>query len=209
MIYGYARVGNGKNTIETQRNQIKHYAQKCGANVDEWFLDSVKEGNPNAYHQLKEQLKSGDTVIITDVDRLNKNWSTVISEYHDFSRLNVNLMVVHYETMNLDITRFNETIDYKTHQESLIEVYCNSIIHERKKISEITKEALATLQKQGVQLGRPKKYDHDQIIKMYLSGRTYDEISEESGASRAMISKIVKRHGIQRRRPNGYRELDK
>lgn len=87
MIFGYMRISTQKDkqTSDRQRNILEYYAYcnnfKFDELVEERISGTVKSKNRPEYRRLRDKLRSGDILIITDIDRLGRNADDVIMEF--------------------------------------------------------------------------------------------------------------------------------
>ena len=86
-IFAYMRISTSHQKTDRQEQTIIGYVRKNGFNIDEFVSDVITGGTkadhrPN-YHNMKKQFRNGDTLIISDVDRLGRNADDVIVEIKD------------------------------------------------------------------------------------------------------------------------------
>lgn len=88
-IFAYMRITTNHKTqkIDRQKQTIIEYSVNNGFNIDEFVSDIITGGTkadnrPN-YHNMKKHFRNGDTLIISDVDRLGRNADDVIVEIKD------------------------------------------------------------------------------------------------------------------------------
>ena len=76
MIYGYHRTSTREQHLDRGIKEIESYCQNNGLELERIYTDQQtgKTFNRPRYTVLKQDiLRSGDTLIITEVDRLGRN----------------------------------------------------------------------------------------------------------------------------------------
>ena len=87
MMFGYMRISTQKEkqTTDRQRLTLETYAKDnnfiFAELVEERISGTIKAENRTQYNQLKGKLRSGDLLIVTDIDRLGRNADDVIMEF--------------------------------------------------------------------------------------------------------------------------------
>lgn len=181
MIYGYARVstlGQSKdgNSLEEQIAALEEYG--CQEIVPE--ACSGKTMNRPAFVGLLSQLESGDTLVVTKLDRFARTTIEGVQTVRElFERgikvhiLNIGL-IENTLTGNLILTVFLAFAEYE-----------RGMILERTQ----TGKAIARMQP-GYKEGRPKKYRPTQLshaLELLENGRTYRQVEEITGISKSTL----------------------
>lgn len=159
-IYAYMRISTTKSTQKTdrQRYTIEEYAKQNNFTVDRFFKEVITGGTKAAerpvYSQLVEQLRQGDTLIFTDVDRLGRNADDVILELKRLQGLGVRVIILDIPFMNDYFKMSDDSIS-----KMIIDIYITLKAHlaeqEKEKINVRVKQGLETAKAKGVKLGRP------------------------------------------------------
>ena len=149
MIVGYVRVSTGKQHPENQRDEINRYAAANNWAVDKWVVEVIsgkKSYNGRKLGRTISQMKNGDTLIVSEVSRLSRNLTDIMTIMGICLRKGVNIYTVKEKY------RFDDSINSK------ILCFAFGLVAEieRNLISMRTKEALALRKSEGVTLGRPK-----------------------------------------------------
>lgn len=188
MIYGYARVstkGQEKNGNSLEQQQI--LLKEQGAEII--YVDSftgTKIDRPE-FDKLMRVLRSGDTLIVTKLDRFARS----VSQASDLiTKLIDKGITVH--VLNLGVLS-NSSVSILMRN-----VLLSFAQFERDMIVERTQEgkAIARLNPDFKE-GRPKKYDEEQIeaaLKL-LEERTYKEVTMLTGISKSTL--IRAKHSIK------------
>lgn len=147
MITAYIRVSTEKQNVENQRNEIMQFAQSRNFAVDCWVAETVSgrtRKNERKLGPMLRRLKKGDTLIVTELSRLSRSLTDVMSIVGQLLDKQVSL----YSTK--DHYSFDDTINSK----ALCFAFGLVAEIERNLISARTREALALRRRQGVVLGR-------------------------------------------------------
>src|SRR3954469_22866902 len=90
MIYGYARVSTQEQNLDTQIEKLT--AHKCDVIIEEKFTGSTLK-RPEL-EKLLNDLKPGDRLIITRVDRLGRNTRELLDLVADLQERNISLYII-------------------------------------------------------------------------------------------------------------------
>ena len=181
-IYGYARVSTyGQaahgNSLEEQKRQLR----KAGA--EEIFADvfTGKTTERPELQKLVDRLNSGDTLIVTKLDRLGRSVaqaSALITKLID-AGITVNVL-------NVGVLS-NDSVSVL-----LRNILLSFAQFERDMIVERTQEGRAIARRRdGYREGRPKKYSRAQVehAMELLDDHSYKQVVEMTGISRATLAR--------------------
>jgi DNA invertase Pin-like site-specific DNA recombinase len=87
---GYGRISTSDQNASSQEDALKN------AGVDQMFVDTftgTKSSRPQL-DRMKEQLRSGDTIVITRLDRLGRSTKDLLNLVSELDDLGVNLQVL-------------------------------------------------------------------------------------------------------------------
>lgn len=184
MIYGYARVStkgqaHDGNSLESQIAQLKDNG------AEKIYKDSftgTKADRP-AFTELLNELKAGDTLIVTKLDRFARSMtqgSELVNELVE-KGIKVNIL-------NIGI------MDNTPASKLIRNIFLSFAEFERDMIVERTQEGKAIAkQKEGFKEGRPKKYTDKQldnaISMLSVNGgdKSYNEVAELLGISKSTL----------------------
>ena len=145
-IYGYGRVSTNKQALDIQIKELKKagatkiYKEKIsGAKVDR------KEMNA-----LIEEIKAGDTIIVTKADRIARSLSQLESFVMDLTNRGVAVHV-------LDMGLFTKESMDNPITKMLFQVLGSFAEFERSMILERTQEGIQNAREKGVKFGRKSK----------------------------------------------------
>lgn len=139
---------------------------------------------------LLSEVKANDIIVIESLSRLARSLKDLLS------------IIELLEEKNVTLKSIKEQIDLTSAVGKMMLSIMGAFNQfERDIISERTSEKLQAMKAEGVELGRPKEYDHQAIIKFYLSDRgiTYDDIATKFGISKGQVSNIMKSGNIKKK----------
>ena len=196
MITGYLRVSTEKQNPENQREEILRFAAERNMTVDSWVVEVASGGRKESDRKLGmllRRLKAGDVIIVTEVSRLSRKLTDIMSIMGKCLKKDICL----YTTK--EGYSFDNTINSKV----LCFAFGLVAEIERSLISMRTKEALAARKASGVVLGRRKGsyrklnilIDNRQAIRKLLSEDcSIAEICRRYNVSRDTFTKFRKRY---------------
>lgn len=188
MIYGYARVstkGQAKdgNSLEVQENALR------AAGAVEIYVDAftgTKTDRPE-FEKLMKQLKSGDTLIVTKLDRFARSMT-------QGSELVTDLIEKGIKVNILNIGMMDNTPSSKL----IRNIFFSFAEFERDMIVERTQEG-KTIAKQSPDFkeGRPKKYSKKQIEHALelLEKHSYKQVEDLTGISKSTLIRAKRERG--------------
>lgn len=178
------RISTNKKTqkVDRQQQTIIEYSIKNGFKVDEFVSDVITGGTkadnrPN-YHDMKKQLRSGDTLIISDVDRLGRNADDVIVEIKDLQSKGIRVVALDVPFLN-DWEMMNDDSLSKMVVDIFVCLKAHIAQQEKEKIHDRVMQGLEVARKNGKKLGRPVTGVPKEFIKEYnkLQSGEYGNIS--------------------------------
>lgn len=179
MIYGYGRVSTVKqangNSLEAQERELR------ANGAEEVYLDAytgTKAARPK-FDILRSKLKTGDTLVVTKLDRIARSSSQGVKLIEELLDQGVVVNVLNMGKM--DNTPTGKLI--RTIMLAFAEF-------ERDMIVERTQEGKAIAKgKEGFKDGRPKKYSKKQInhAMQLLGDNSYTQVAEMTGISKATL----------------------
>ena len=104
MIFGYARVSTAKQDLTRQITALEDY--RC----DEIYKD-IQSGKNLERPNLKvilSKIRENDTFVVTDIDRLGRNFTEVTDLYSKLRELKVNIKVLNQSLLDCNV---NDTKD--------------------------------------------------------------------------------------------------
>lgn len=151
--FGYARVSSKEQHEDRQIEALTKY----GVSKDNIIVDkcSGKDTEREGYQYLKKQiLRSGDTLVIKELDRLSRNKADVKRELEFFKKKGIHIRILDIPTT---LTEFPAEQMWVMDMINaiLIEVLGSIAENERNKIRSRQREGIAAAKKKNVRFGRP------------------------------------------------------
>lgn len=171
-IYGYARVSSRDQNEDRQIDSLRTF----GVADENIIIDkcSGKDTQRDGYQYLKRQiLRSGDTLVIKELDRLSRNKSDIKHELEYFKEHNIHIRILDIPTTLTDFPKEQMWIMDMINS-ILIEVLGSIAENERLKIKHRQKEGIEAAKKRKVRFGRPeipKPENWDFVISEVKSGQ--------------------------------------
>ncbi len=154
-IYGYARVSSREQNEDRQIEALKSFGVPEG-NI---IIDkaSGKDTERVGYQYMKQQiLRSGDTLVIKELDRLSRNKSDIKRELEEFKDMGVRVKILDIPTTLTDFPPEQAWV-LEMINAILIEVLGAIAENERNKIRARQREGIEVAKKKNVRFGRPSK----------------------------------------------------
>lgn len=191
-VYGYARVSSTEQHLDRQLEALSAYGIEDRHIITD--KGSGKDFSRPGYQTLKSQLlRSGDVLVIKELDRLGRNYEHIKSEWQDLRQLGVDIIVIDMPVLS--------TADKSDLEKSLIanivfELLAYTAEKERVKTLSRQAEGIAVAQIKGVKFGRPKVQvpaNFDDEVRKWKSGeQTATETMAVLGLKRTTFYRLVK-----------------
>jgi len=182
-IFGYGRVSTGQQTTENQRLELEQAGYLIQPEF--WFADESISGKVSAsqrpaFIKLKEQIRSGETLVVSKLDRLGRDAIDVLQTVKELGTKGVKVIV--HQLGNTDLT---------SPAGKLLLMMLSAVAEmERDLLVERTQAGLARAKAEGKILGRPPKTNdiqRSEIISKLQSGESVSAVAREYCVSRASI----------------------
>lgn len=154
-IYGYARVSSREQNEDRQIEALT----KFGVLQQNIIIDkaSGKDTEREGYQYLKRQiLRSGDTLVIKELDRLSRNKADIKRELEVFKKIGVHVKILDIPTTLTDFPPEQMWVMDMINS-ILIEVLGSIAENERNKIRTRQREGIDAAKKKNIRFGRPAK----------------------------------------------------
>ena len=192
-IYGYARVSSREQNEDRQYEALTRF----GVPSENIIIDkcSGKDTEREGYQYLKRQiLRSGDTLVVKELDRLSRNKSDIKRELEQFKERGVRVKILDIPTTLTDFPPEQAWV-LEMINAILIEVLGAIAENERKKIRARQREGLDAAKRKNVKFGRPAKPLPDnwqEVLAEVRSGNKKPvEAMRELGISRSCYYRLL------------------
>ena len=191
--FGYARVSTTHQNTDRQIEALKEY----GIDERDIIIDkqSGKDFNRQGYITLKNSmLRSGDTLVIKELDRLGRNKRMIKEELEWFKAHNIRVKILNVPTSLIDVDGQDWVM--KMVSNILIEVMSSIAEEERLKNHQRQREGIAAARAKGVTFGRPtiaKPEGYDIVMQKVQSGEMKSvDAMKELGVRKTSFYKLKK-----------------
>ena len=157
--YGYTRVSTKEQNLDRQIDGICNYCKEHNIKIDndrEIIKEKIsgKDFKREGYLALKESLlRTGDTLIIKELDRLGRNMAMIKEEWQDLQKRGIEIVVIDTPILN---TVGKTDLEKTLISNIVFELLSYMAEKERLKIRQRQAEGIAAAQAKGKKLGRPE-----------------------------------------------------
>lgn len=181
---GYLRVSTDEQKPDRQIDGLKDLCDIL--HVEK--VSAVAKKRP-VFDRVMRQLKSGDTLVVWDLDRAFRNTVDAIT---NAEKLRAKGIEFHIVTLGVDTSTADGKLVY-----TVLAAFAE---HERNRLSERTKEGLRAAVKRGKRLGRPPAMTKKQLIaakqKLANNEASVAELAALNGVHPWTLTRAMKRLGI-------------
>lgn len=192
MIYGYHRTSTREQHLDRGIKEIENYCQKNGLMLQRIYTDQQtgKNFNRPRYIVLKNDiLRSGDTLIITEVDRLGRNKQSTLDELRYYQQNNIRVMILELPTTLQDFSKINNSM-----AKMLMETVNNMLIELYSAMAQAELEKKEKRQAEGIQAmkdrGEWDKYGRPRVISLERFKKEYQLVETKKIRPTYLIEKL-------------------
>ena len=202
--YGYHRTSTREQHLDRGVAEINAYCNVNNFELEKIFTDQQtgKNFNRPRYIVLKEDvLRPGDTLIITELDRMGRNKREILIELRYFADKGVRVMILEIPTTTQDLSSLNNSMAkmiMETINNMLIELYATLAQAEIEKKEKRQKEGIEEKKRRGEwdDYGRPKipkPKNWDEVYSKWKNGEITAVVAMKlTGLKRSTFYRIVK-----------------
>ena len=174
-VYGYHRTSTTEQHLDRGLTEIKNFCKSNNIELVKIFTDQQtgKNFNRPRYQVMKEDvLRSGDILILTELDRLGRNKRDTMKEIQFFKDNNIRLMVLELPTTLMDVSSMQEStakMMLECINNMMLELYASMAQAEIEKKEKRQAEGIAEMKKRGewYRYGRPKAMSFEEFSLQY------------------------------------------
>lgn len=204
MIYGYHRTSTREQHLDRGITEITEYCKANNMKLERIFTDQQtgKNFNRPRYTVLRDDvLRDGDTLIISELDRLGRTKKDTMKEIQTLKDKGVRLMVLELPTTLMDVSKLDNKMAQmmlETISNMLIELYASMAQAEIEKKEKRQREGIAEKKARGEweDYGRPnikKPSNWDEVIAEWKAGQiTAVKAMEKLQMKKTSFYKLVK-----------------
>ncbi|MBA4688597.1 MAG: recombinase family protein [Candidatus Galacturonibacter soehngenii] len=172
---GYNRTSTKEQHLDRGDINIEEYCSQNNIPIKKIYTDKQtgKNFNRPRYIVMKEDvLEPGDTLIISEVDRLGRNKREILKELQYYKDNNIRVMILELPTTLIDYSKFGDELAkllMDTINNMMIEMYASFAEAEMHKREKRQREGIEAMKARGEwnKYGRPKVMDVDVFTKEY------------------------------------------
>ncbi|WP_425394711.1 recombinase family protein [Clostridium paraputrificum] len=155
--FAYLRVSTKDQNLDRQRESVLKYCEDNNIEIQERDIitdkQSGKDFNREGYQTLKNSLlRSGDTLIIKELDRLGRDMTMIKEEWQSLERKGISIVVIDTPILN---TVGKSDLEKTLISNIVFELLSYMAEKERFKIKQRQAEGIAAAKSKGKKFGRP------------------------------------------------------
>ena len=155
--FAYLRVSTKDQNLDRQRESVLIYCEDNNIEIQERDIitdkQSGKDFNREGYQTLKNSLlRSGDTLIIKELDRLGRDMTMIKEEWQSLERKGISIVVIDTPILN---TVGKSDLERTLISNIVFELLSYMAEKERLKIKQRQAEGIAAAKSKGKKFGRP------------------------------------------------------
>lgn len=181
----YVRVSTQDQSSDLQKTELLRFCEARGWNVSRVYEDKAT-GTTDNRPQLKALLSAAharefDVLLVWKLDRLFRSLKGMITTLQDLQALGITFV-----SLKDQIDMSTPSGRLMTHMLGAFAEFEAALIKER------VVAGLKEAKRKGIQLGRPSIIQRDKVIELRARGRSYRQIADQLGCSKAGVFKIFK-----------------
>ncbi|MDI9242335.1 recombinase family protein [Fusibacillus kribbianus] len=173
--YGYHRTSTKKQHLDRGIDEIEQFCRNRGIHLEKIFTDQQSGMNfdrPRYIVLRNDILRPGDTLIVTEVDRLGRNKKETLNELQYYADRGIRVMILEIPTTLQDLTGLQDNMAamvLDTINHMLIEIYATIAQAEFEKREKRQREGIQKKKDRGewADYGRPKAMDFEKFKEEY------------------------------------------
>lgn len=209
-VYGYHRTSTTDQHLDRGIDEITNYCNSNGIELVKIYTDQStgKNFNRPRYTVMRDDvLRKGDTLIITEIDRLGRNKRDTMNEIRYFKDNGIRLMVLEIPTTLTDLSTMKSDMAammLDCISNMLLELYAAMAQAEIEKKEKRQREGYAAKKARGEwdDIGRPRAMDFDLFCNEYqkvLDGSVRPfELMAQLGLTKPTYYRYVNRYKAER-----------
>lgn len=179
MYFVYCRVSSKEQNEQRQLDGIKEYCNNNNIQVEEGniYIDkqSGKDFNREMYIEMKKVLRSGDILIIYEMDRLGRNKEMIKNELEYFRANDIRVMILDVPTTLIDLSSYGEGI-----AKAMLEMINNVLIEVLSTIAEQERVKIKKRQAEGIQIAKAEgKYKGRKSVSIEDLPKGFDKLYKQ------------------------------
>ena len=204
MVYGYHKTSTREQHLDRGITEIETFCKNNGIDLEKIYTDQQtgKNFDRPRYTVLKEDiLRTGDTLIFTELDRMGRNKREILKELQYYRDKGIRVMILEIPTTTQDLSSLDNSMAkmiMETINNMLIELYATMAQAEIEKKEKRQQEGIQAKKARGEweDYGRPraqKPANWDEVITQWENGEiTAVKAMELTGTKKTTFYKLYK-----------------
>lgn len=188
-VLAYCRVSTTGQTTDNQRKSI----EDSGFKVDAWFQEEGVSGSVPAkqrpeFIRMLEAAESGDTCLVTFIDRLGRDAEDILNTINTFKKMGVRLRVTTLDS--IDVTGATGKL--------VVTILSGLAEMEKAILVERTVQGIARVKSEGVKWGAPAKITPEvfkSILQDKEQGMSLEKVGAKHGYHKNTVQKVLAKWG--------------
>ena len=175
-VYGYHRTSTTDQHLDRGITEIKDYCNKNNLSLAEIYTDQQTGKNFNRpdYQFMRKRLLPGDTLIVSELDRLGRNKEDTLKELQYYKDKGVRVMILEIPTTLVNYAQYDDSMSsmiLQTVNNMLIEMYAVFAQAEMQKRVKRQSEGIQAMKERGEwdKYGRPRAMSQEQFAAEYAN----------------------------------------
>lgn len=202
--YGYHRTSTTEQYLDRGIKEITHFCNSNNIYLEKIYTDqnTGKSFNRPKYTLLRNDvLRKGDTLIITELDRLGRNKKDTLKELQFLKDKGIRVMILEIPTTLQDLSKINNSMAemiMETINNMLIELYATMAQAEVEKKEKRQREGIEAMKERGewYKYGRPNiqlPENFNEVVSRWKSGEiTAVKAMKLTGLKKTSFYKYIK-----------------
>lgn len=161
-LYIYLRVSTEEQDFGRQLIELYNWAKKKNITIyiKNIYFDKFtgKKITRDGYQELKINIKSGDYIATTNLNRLGRNWDDIKREWYEFEINRINRIILDNDNLSVELPNEKHeemTINRKFIQDISFSAVLYSACQKIQEVSDSTKDGMKKARSKGKRIGRP------------------------------------------------------
>ena len=174
--YGYHRTSTKEQHLDRGIIEIQRFCESQNIKLTGIFTDKLTGKNfdrPRYTVLVEDVLREGDTLIITELDRLGRNKQEILKQLQSLKDKGVRVMVLELPTTLIDLSQMDNALArlmIETINNVLIEIYASLAQAEMEKKEKRQREGMEAKKLRGEwdEVGRPRAIEQERFNQEFI-----------------------------------------
>lgn len=178
-LFGYGRVSTSQQSLDLQIDALK----KAGVASNRIFTDKITGSNLNreGLDLLRVKVEKSDVILVTKLDRLGRDTEDMVK------------LIKEFDSLGVAIRFLDDGISTEGTMGKMVVTILSAVAQaERQRILERTNEGRLQAKLKGIQFGRKRVINREEVRQLNNSGVSAIEISKKLGIARSSVYMLLK-----------------